>query len=115
MLLLGFVGFELIYKRIMSKVVLGNYHNARGAFVKPLHYPRSKFSPNSRKTKTFVKERIYKSTVFYSSPRMHRYSPRLVNHNNVIILIDNWNLYILRLSLQRFRGTKSYTNVPTPA
>src|SRR3970040_2893129 len=99
----------------MSNVFLGNYHNARGVFVKPMHYPRSKFSPNSRKTKTFVKERIYKSTVFYSSPRMHRYSPRLVNHNNVIILVYDWNLNILRPSLYRFRWSKSYSNTLTPA
>ena len=88
---LGFMGpdFFLQYRKCSCR--FSRHHNAGRVLVQPVHNARTDGILAGRKNgrSAVIQEPIGQRTVRISKARMHHHAPGLINHNHILILIEN--------------------------
>ncbi len=93
---------ELLGQRLMRPVVLGRDHQAGSVLVEPVHNSRPLHAADAGKAgATMGDQRVDQRAGFVAGGGMHDQPLRLVDDDNVVVLIDDIERDILALGLGR--------------
>ena len=95
---------ELRGQRLMRLVVLGDHHQAGRVLVEPVHDARPADAADAGKARAAMgDQRVDQRAALVARGRMHDQPLRLVDDDDVVVLIDNVERDILALRLRRHR------------
>ncbi len=90
----------------MGHVIFGNHQGARSIFVQSVDDAGPQFTANSPQIRAVIKQAIDQRTAVVSRRRMHHQPRLLVDHNNVIVFIQN--IEGNGFSLEFYRNRRRY-------
>ena len=85
---------ELRAQIAMCLVVFGHDNKTAGFFIQPMDNPRPQFAAHARQTLQMMQQRIHQSSsiariLCRSRARVHHHSGWLVDHGEIVVLINN--------------------------
>ena len=96
-MLFHFPGGQLPAEFPMGKVVLGHQQQAGGILVQPVDNPRADLPANARKAVQVIQQGIDQGALLIARGGMHHHAAGLHHHGQVLILIQDFQVNILRL------------------
>jgi hypothetical protein len=72
-----------------SSHVFGYYHHAGSILIQPMNNSRPAYPANSLDARTVMQQRIHDSPTRASRGRMDHHAGRFVNHNAILVLVEN--------------------------
>jgi hypothetical protein len=93
---------ELLGNGEMRGVIASHNQRARCAAIQPMNDPRPQRAAGAGKLLQAMQKRIYQSTARHAGPWMYRHTCRLVHHDEVTILKQQFDWYFFRRGFDGF-------------
>ena len=81
----------------MGRVVLRDHECAAGFLVQTMDDSGTLFSPDAGKIRAMRQQRVHQSMRLMPGARVHDNAGRLVEHEEIVVLENDVELYLLRL------------------
>jgi len=86
--------FEIFDKYSVAQVILGNHQQTGCILVKPVHNSGTLFTADNRELFQIVQQTMHQRPLMVAVSRMNHYTRRLGKYENIIILMEYFEVYI---------------------
>ena len=95
--------FQLMRQAAMRLVIFGNYHQARSILVQTMHDAWTQRPVYRRQfVLEIMQESCRQSSRGSTISRMHDNAPRLENHGDIVVFVNNMQRHLFGFELRRF-------------
>ena len=113
-LLLDLAIVELPRELLVRRVVLGDDHQSRRAAVEPMHDARPLLAADAAQIVDMMQQRVDQRAAGVAGRRMHDHSGRLVDDDEIAVLVDDRQRQRLRLRRRSAAGSGMSTVIDCP-
>ena len=106
---------KLARQLLMRGVVLGDDHQARGAAIEPVHDARPFLAADAAEIVDVMEQRVHQRAARVAGGRMHDHAGRLVDDDDVAVLVDDRQRQRFRAAAPASTGSGMSTVTCCPA